>query len=115
MRPPRPVPVWLYARYPARMEDTPRTAGETGTPEDWSPASVQALRRHMAVTQTELAERIGTRQQTVSEWETGTARPRRMGRRILSMVAEESGFYSTDGSADEATSSRGDDAAHDAG
>jgi len=47
----------------------------------------------MGVTQAELADRIGTRQQTVSEWETGASTPRRMSQRLLRMVAEEAGIY----------------------
>jgi len=54
---------------------------------------VRELREALGVTQAELAERIGTRQQTVSEWETGAREPRRMSRRLLRMVAEESGHY----------------------
>ena len=40
--------------------------------------------------------RLGTRQQTVSEWETGSSHPRAMARRLLHIVAEEGGFYSTE-------------------
>ena len=94
--------------------DAPGATGESTSSEDWSAVSVQALRRHMALTQSELAERIGTRQQTVSEWETGTARPRRMGQRLLSMIAEESGFYSAGDPTVEAASPRAFDATHDA-
>lgn len=63
--------------------------------EPWSSDEVQRLRAHLGVTQAELAARIGTRQQTISEWETGTRAPRRMARRLLRMVAEESGLYET--------------------
>lgn len=62
-------------------------------PEDWDGAAVRRLRDHLRATQAELAERLGTRQQTVSEWETGVSTPRRMSRRLLRLVAEESGFY----------------------
>ena len=61
---------------------------------------VQALRRWLQDSQSELAERLGTRQQTVSEWETGSSQPRRMSQRLLGMVAEESGYYSTEYSTD---------------
>ena len=61
--------------------------------EQWEPARVRALRDWLDTSQTTLADRIGTRQQTVSEWETGASRPRRMSRRLLHLVAEESGFY----------------------
>ena len=37
----------------------------------WDKERIQALRRHMGLTQHEMAERLGTRQQTISEWETG--------------------------------------------
>ena len=62
----------------------------------WDGERVQALRRWLEESQTELADRLGTRQQTVSEWETGTSEPRRMSRRLLGMVAEESGYYAAE-------------------
>jgi len=61
--------------------------------DDWQPADVQRLRASLGLSQAELAERVGTRQQTISEWETGTRTPRRMSRRLLHLVAEQSGFY----------------------
>ena len=67
-----------------------RTGGE------WDAERVQALREWLQESQTELARRVGTRQQTISEWETGASRPRRMSRRLLGMVAEESGYYSAE-------------------
>ncbi|MFN8639333.1 MAG: hypothetical protein U0360_07715 [Dehalococcoidia bacterium] len=63
-------------------------------PEDWEAAEVHRLRHYLGDTQAEFAYRLGTRQQTVSEWETGSSRPRRMARRLLHLVAEERGFYS---------------------
>ncbi|MDA1010016.1 MAG: helix-turn-helix domain-containing protein [Chloroflexi bacterium] len=62
-------------------------------PIPWDAGSVRALRDRLGITQAELAERVGTRQQTVSEWETGASRPRRMSQRLLSIVAEESASY----------------------
>ncbi len=59
----------------------------------WQPEDVQRLRASLGLSQAELAERVGTRQQTISEWETGTRTPRRMSRRLLHLVAEASGFY----------------------
>ena len=45
-----------------------------------------------------MAEEMGTRQQTVSEWETGLYRPRGASRKMLSILAERSRFrYSADG------------------
>ncbi len=39
-----------------------------------------------------MAEELGTRQQTVSEWETGRYRPRGASARLLSIIAEAAGF-----------------------
>ena len=61
--------------------------------EHWTADSVQRLRAYLDVSQAELAARVGTRQQTISEWETGARVPRRMSRRLLHLVAEASGFY----------------------
>lgn len=62
----------------------------------WDGGRVRRLRRHLDATQGELAERLGTRQQTVSEWETGQSSPRRMSQRLLHFVAEESAFYAAE-------------------
>lgn len=69
----------------------PREIGDQG--DRWDATRVRALRDWLDDSQTELADRLGTRQQTVSEWETGSSQPRRMSRRLLHLVAEESGFY----------------------
>ena len=58
----------------------------------WDGASIQALRRHLGLTQSELSARLGTRQQTISEWETGMYRPRGASVTLLSMVAEQARF-----------------------
>ncbi len=42
----------------------------------------------MGMSQEELAEELGTRQQTISEWETGRYRPRGASARLLTIVAE---------------------------
>jgi DNA-binding transcriptional regulator YiaG len=59
----------------------------------WDKDGVRALRRHLGVSQEELAQQMGTRQQTISEWETGMYTPRGMSERLLTMVAEGAGFY----------------------
>ncbi len=46
----------------------------------------------MRLTQQQLAQELGTRQQTISEWETGMYRPRGASGRLLSLVAERAGF-----------------------
>ncbi len=46
----------------------------------------------MGLTQTKLAEELGTRQQTISEWEIGMYQPRGTSATLLSIIAERSGF-----------------------
>lgn len=58
----------------------------------WDADGVRGLRRHLALTQQALAEELGVRQQTVSEWETGAYRPRGASERLLTIVAERAGF-----------------------
>jgi DNA-binding transcriptional regulator YiaG len=51
------------------------------------------------LSQQSLADELGTRQQTISEWETGQYRPRGASARLLSLVAERAGFeYEASGS-----------------
>jgi len=62
----------------------------------WDAESIRALRKHMGLTQQQMSEELGTRQQTISEWETGMYRPRGGINRLLTIVAEQVGFeYST--------------------
>jgi DNA-binding transcriptional regulator YiaG len=58
----------------------------------WEAGSIQALRQHMGITQTEMSQKLGTRQQTISEWETGIYEPRGASAKLLSIVAEEAKF-----------------------
>jgi DNA-binding transcriptional regulator YiaG len=58
----------------------------------WDADAVLALRRYLGLSQGALAGELGTRQQTVSEWETGRYRPRGASARMLSVVAERAGF-----------------------
>jgi len=58
----------------------------------WSKEEIKALRQHLNLTQIKLAEELGTRQQTISEWEKGMYRPRGASATLLSIVAEHSGF-----------------------
>jgi DNA-binding transcriptional regulator YiaG len=61
---------------------------------------VRALRRHLQYTQQQLSDELGTRQQTVSEWETGMYRPRGASARLLTLIAERAGFqYEANGEA----------------
>jgi DNA-binding transcriptional regulator YiaG len=59
---------------------------------DWDAGKVRALRQHLGLTQEEMARQLGSRQQTISEWETGMYRPRGLSERLLGMVAESAGF-----------------------
>ena len=59
----------------------------------WNAFSVRSLRERMELSQQALAQELGVRQQTVSEWETGLYAPRGASRRMLSMVAEKAGLY----------------------
>ena len=58
----------------------------------WDAGKVKALRRHLGLTQEELADELGTRQQTISEWETGAYRPRGASATLLTIVAERADF-----------------------
>jgi DNA-binding transcriptional regulator YiaG len=58
----------------------------------WDSASIQALRSHLGLTQQELSEKLGTRQQTISEWEVGMYEPRGASATLLSMVADQARF-----------------------
>jgi len=58
----------------------------------WTKEDVRALRKHLDLTQARLANELGTRQQTISEWEKGMYRPRGASATLLSIVAERSGF-----------------------
>lgn len=62
------------------------------TERDWDTNGVRALRRHLGITQEELSERLGMRQQTVSEWEVGKHRPRGASLTLLNVIAEVAGF-----------------------
>ena len=59
---------------------------------EWDSVRVRALREHMGLTQQEMADQLGTRQQTISEWETGMYQPRGASSTLLTMVAEKAGF-----------------------
>jgi DNA-binding transcriptional regulator YiaG len=58
----------------------------------WTKEEIRSLRQHLKLTQMKLAEELGTRQQTISEWEKGLYRPRGASATLLSIVAERSGF-----------------------
>ncbi|BAZ31856.1 hypothetical protein NIES4074_43290 [Cylindrospermum sp. NIES-4074] len=58
----------------------------------WNADLIKALRLHMNLTQTEFGERLGVRQGTVSEWETGAYEPSRSTSKHLELIAQMVGF-----------------------
>lgn len=58
----------------------------------WNSGMIKALRQHMGLSQGEMADELGVRQQTVSEWETGAYAPSRASSKHLGLVAERAGF-----------------------
>ena len=60
--------------------------------EAWDAARVRALRKHLGYTQQQLSDELGTRQQTISEWETGMYQPRGASAKLLSLIAERAQF-----------------------
>lgn len=64
--------------------------------ESWDAKRVQALRRYLGLTQKEFSDQLGTRQQTISEWETGMYQPRGASSTLLTIIAEQAKFtYNT--------------------
>ncbi len=63
---------------------------------DWDKDRIKALRNHLRLTQREMADKLGTRQQTISEWEIGMYQPRGTSATLLTIVAERAKFkYNT--------------------
>jgi len=58
----------------------------------WDSQRIRNLRRHLGLTQRELADSLGTRQQTISEWEKGMYKPRGASSTLLSIIAERAKF-----------------------
>ncbi len=58
----------------------------------WNGELIKALRRHMKLTQTEFARKLGVRQQTVSEWENNVYEPTRASCKLLDFVARDAKF-----------------------
>jgi DNA-binding transcriptional regulator YiaG len=63
---------------------------------EWNDETIRALREHLQLTQAQMAQELGTRQQTISEWEVGMYKPRGGMARLLTIVAERADFqYAT--------------------
>ncbi|HAV10918.1 MAG TPA: hypothetical protein DCX22_04850 [Dehalococcoidia bacterium] len=59
---------------------------------NWDADAVRSLRKHLKKTQAELAEYLGMRQQTISEWEIGIHIPCGASVTMLTIVAERGNF-----------------------
>ncbi len=58
----------------------------------WNAERIRGLRRHLGLSQEEMATELGMRQQTVSEWETGRYQPRGGSAKLLTIIADRAGF-----------------------
>lgn len=58
----------------------------------WNGLLVKALRYHLGLSQAELADELGMRQQTISDWEVGAYLPRRSNSKYLTMFADRAKF-----------------------
>ena len=58
----------------------------------WNSSTIKSLRVYADMSQTDLAQRVGVRQQTISEWETDTYRPRGASIKMLNMISIEFGY-----------------------
>jgi DNA-binding transcriptional regulator YiaG len=61
----------------------------------WQQNAIQALRKHMGLTQAQFAEELGVRRQTVSEWENGVYDPDRSTTKFLELIAKQSDFQAS--------------------
>jgi hypothetical protein len=95
---------WMQAGYQVKRVDLERQLVTFARPriryelkrsgEDllWDGQAVIALRRHMGLNQAGLAQVLGVRQQTVSEWERGVYTPTRARSKHLTLIAERAAF-----------------------
>lgn len=58
----------------------------------WDADLIRAMRKHINASQAKLAEIIGVRPQTISEWECGDYLPKRSMCMYLTIIAERVGF-----------------------
>lgn len=59
----------------------------------WDGGLIKTVRNDLGMTQTELADELSIRQQTVSEWETGMYKPTRAMSKLLTIVVERAGVF----------------------
>lgn len=58
----------------------------------WNGELIKGLREHLGMSQAQLAEKLGVRQQTISEWETGLYAPSLKTSKYLGLIAKETRF-----------------------
>jgi DNA-binding XRE family transcriptional regulator len=75
-------------RKPVRVYQVERK-GETVL---WNGDLIKGLRKHLGLSQAQLAEKLGVRQQTISEWETGIYAPSLRTSKHLGLIAREARF-----------------------
>lgn len=61
---------------------------------EWNKENIRSLREHLGLSQREFAERIGTKQQRIDEWERGRARPNGIAKTLLTFIAQRARFVS---------------------
>ena len=59
---------------------------------EWNANSIRALRDHLDMSQQQMSQELGIRQQTISDWELGHHRPRGGMAHLLTIVAERAEF-----------------------
>ena len=69
----------------------------------WDADSIRDLRRYLEMTQQEMSNELGVRQQTISDWECGYHQPRGGMSRLLTIVAERAGFQYSSTPSNEST------------
>jgi DNA-binding transcriptional regulator YiaG len=69
----------------------------------WDADSIRDLRRYLEMTQQEMSNELGVRQQTISDWECGYHQPRGGMSHLLTIVAERAGFKYSALPSDEST------------
>lgn len=69
----------------------PRSAPPADASSEWTASRIKRLRNRLGLSQAEFAERMGVRQATVSDWETGKQMASPMARRLLDHIAAAAG------------------------